>query len=79
MKAIVAMDLNRVIGYKGKIPWKISADFQWFKSMTMGKFLVMGNNTFKMVGSLPFRFTFVLTNDPLKLKSTTTRCSEYLS
>lgn len=36
MKAIVAMDPNRVIGCKGEIPWHISEDFKWFKRVTMG-------------------------------------------
>jgi len=37
MKAIVAMDPSRVIGYKGKIPWpKISEDMRWFKWLTRG-------------------------------------------
>ncbi len=70
MKAIVAMDLNRVIGYKGQIPWKLPDDFKWFKIKTMGGILVMGSNTFNTVGCLPFRFTFVLTNDPVKLQFT---------
>ena len=36
MKAIVAMDPNRVIGNNGEIPWHISEDFKWFKRVTMG-------------------------------------------
>lgn len=36
MKAIVAMDPNRVIGYKGKVPWHIPEDMKWFKRVTMG-------------------------------------------
>ena len=36
MKAIVAMAPNRVIGYKGEIPWHISNDLKWFKRLTMG-------------------------------------------
>ena len=36
MKAIVAMDPNRVIGNNGNIPWHIPEDFKWFKRVTMG-------------------------------------------
>lgn len=36
MKAIVAMDGNRVIGNKGEIPWHIPDDLKWFKRLTMG-------------------------------------------
>jgi dihydrofolate reductase len=67
MQAIAAMDLNRGIGYKGTIPWKLSADMKFFKEMTSGRdqggFLAMGRNTFKSVGDLPKRFTYVVTHD----------------
>ncbi|MGH8120896.1 MAG: dihydrofolate reductase, partial [Gammaproteobacteria bacterium] len=29
---IVAMDRNRVIGRKGKLPWRLSADLKHFKA-----------------------------------------------
>jgi len=67
MKAIVAMDLNRVIGYKGRMPWHIPEDLKWFKKQTMCDFLIMGNTTYQSVGVLPGRFTYVLTNNPEKL------------
>lgn len=50
MKAIAAMDPQRVIGYHGGIPWHYKDDMKWFKEFTMGKTLVMGYNTYK---SLP--------------------------
>lgn len=62
MKAIAAMDLNRVIGNKGKIPWHISEDFKWFKKCTVGHNLVMGRTTFENVGFLPGRYTYILSN-----------------
>jgi len=68
MRAIVAMDMNRVIGYKGEIPWHIPEDFKWFKKMTMGQHLIMGRTTYKSVGILPGRFTYILTNNAEKLK-----------
>lgn len=64
MDAIAAMDPYRVIGNKGKIPWHYSADFKWFKQMTMGRTLIMGRNTYE---SLPIplkgREIVVLTTD----------------
>ena len=35
MKAIASMDLNRVIGNKGELPWnKIPEDMKWFRLLT---------------------------------------------
>jgi dihydrofolate reductase len=65
MKAIAAMDMNRGMGYKGKLPWHYAADFKWFKQKTLEtKKLVMGKDTFQSVGTLKDRFTYVLTTDP---------------
>ena len=66
MKAIAAMDLNRVIGVDGRIPWHCPDDFAWFKKMTTGGSLIMGRKTFDMVGILPGRFTYILTNNRAK-------------
>jgi len=64
MKAIAAMDLNRGIGFRGNLPWHLPADFKWFKQKTLEtKKLVMGRETFKSVGPLKNRFTYVLTKD----------------
>ena len=72
MKGIVAMDLNRVIGDQGKIPWHISVDLRFFRQMTTdpkgGGFLIMGRKTFESVGILPDRHIYVLTNDLDKRK-----------
>jgi dihydrofolate reductase len=65
MKAIVAMDLNRGMGFHGKLPWHLPEDFKWFKQKTLEtKKLVMGRDTFQSVGTLKDRFTYVLTSDP---------------
>jgi dihydrofolate reductase len=61
MKAIAAMDQNRVIGNKGEIPWHIPADFKWFKSFTMDKTLIVGRTTFETLPSLKNRDIVVLT------------------
>jgi dihydrofolate reductase len=60
--AIAAMSENRVIGDRGKIPWRLKDDFRWFKHKTMGGTLVMGRKTFESIGKpLPGRRTIVLT------------------
>ena len=62
MKAIVAMARNRVIGFKGKMPWHLPEDFRWFKRATMGGALLMGRKTFDSIGrALPGRLTLVVT------------------
>lgn len=61
MKAIVAMAENRVIGYHGKIPWHLSEDLKFFKSVTWGKAVVMGRKTYESIGRpLPGRQNIVL-------------------
>lgn len=50
MKAIVAVDLNWGIGYRGKLLERIPEDMKFFKSTTTGKVVVMGRETFE---SLP--------------------------
>ncbi|MCX7745658.1 MAG: dihydrofolate reductase [Clostridia bacterium] len=52
MKAIVAVDLNWGIGYKGSLLQRIPEDMKFFKQMTLGKVVVMGRETFE---SLPGR------------------------
>jgi len=68
MKAIAAMDPNRVIGYKNSIPWKCPEDLKWFKETTLNQILIMGRKTFESL-NVPFsnRLTYVLTNDLYKL------------
>jgi len=61
---IVAMDNNRVIGLNGNLPWHISADLKNFKSITMGKPIIMGRKTHESIGqTLPGRENVVITRD----------------
>lgn len=58
---IVAVSENGVIGSAGKLPWRIPADLQFFKRITMGNVLVMGRKTFDSIGKpLPGRETIVV-------------------
>ena len=47
---IVARTRNLVIGKENKIPWKISADLQFFKKVTMGYPIIMGRKTWESIG-----------------------------
>lgn len=61
---VVAMTSNSLIGRDGDLPWHLSADLQHFKSVTMGKPVVMGRLTYESIGRpLPGRENIVLTRD----------------
>ena len=58
---IVAMTLDRVIGRDGQLPWRLSADLQRFKRLTMGHHIIMGRRTYDSIGRLlPGRETIVV-------------------
>jgi dihydrofolate reductase len=58
---IVAMTPDRIIGRAGQLPWRLSADLQRFKRLTMGHHLIMGRRTFASIGRvLPGRVTLVV-------------------
>ena len=59
---IAAMALNRVIGNRGHVPWKIPGELRKFRSITIGHTVVMGRKTHESIGhSLPQRTNIVLT------------------
>lgn len=59
------MDRNRLIGNNNQLPWHLPADFAHFKSVTMGKPVIMGRKTYQSIGKpLPGRENIVLTRDP---------------
>jgi len=62
---IAAVAENGVIGAGGTIPWRLKADMQRLKAMTMGKPIVMGRKTFESLprGPLPGRTNIVVTRD----------------
>jgi dihydrofolate reductase len=64
ISAIAAMGENRAIGFRGKIPWHLSADFKRFKELTVGHPIIMGRKTFESIGKpLPGRVNVVITTD----------------
>jgi dihydrofolate reductase len=61
---IAALARNRVIGSDNQLPWRLSADLQHFKALTMGKPIVMGRKTYESIGKpLPGRTNIVVTRD----------------
>ena len=55
---------NGVIGDGDTIPWRLPEDQRRFKTMTMGKPMIMGRKTFdSLPGMLPGRRHIVLTRD----------------
>lgn len=61
---VAALADNRVIGDRGRIPWRLPADFAHFKRETLGHILVMGRATWDSIGRpLPGRTTIVVTRD----------------
>jgi dihydrofolate reductase len=62
---IVAVAENGVIGRAGQLPWKLSADLQRFKRLTMGHTIIMGRRTWESIGRpLPGRRTVVVSRQP---------------
>lgn len=59
---VVARAENGVIGKDGHLPWRISADLKFFKSVTVGKPVIMGRKTYESIGKpLPRRTNIVVT------------------
>jgi dihydrofolate reductase len=58
------MARNHVIGRDNGLPWRLPADLQRFKAVTMGKPVLMGRKTYESIGKpLPGRTNLVLTRD----------------
>lgn len=64
LSIIVAVAENGIIGRRGQLPWRLSADLRRFKQLTMGHTLVMGRLTFESIGRpLPGRLSIVMSRD----------------
>ena len=58
---IAALADNRVIGRDNQLPWRLPADLQHFKAMTLGKPIIMGRKTWDSLGRpLPGRLNLVV-------------------
>lgn len=61
LSLIVAVGENGVIGANGKLPWHLPADLKHFKTLTLGKPVIMGRKTFESIGKpLPQRQNIVV-------------------
>ena len=59
---VVAMDRNRAIGKGNDLPWRLPDDLKQFKTLTLGKPILMGRKTADSLGrALPGRANLVLT------------------
>ena len=70
---VVAYAQNRVIGRDNTLPWHLSADLKHFKTLTLGKTMLMGRKTYDAIGKLlPGRQTIILTrNDTFSVPGAT--------
>jgi len=61
---IVAMDENRVIGYKNKLPWNLPSELNYFRETTKAKPVIMGRKTHESIGRpMPERLNIIITRD----------------
>lgn len=62
LELVVAVSENDVIGRANRLPWRLSADLRRFKSLTMGRRILMGRKTYESIGrALPGRLNIVMT------------------
>jgi dihydrofolate reductase len=62
VELVLAVAENDVIGRGNQLPWRLSADLRRFKSLTLGKHVLMGRRTYESIGkALPGRTNLVLT------------------
>lgn len=79
-KIIVATDLNGLIGNKGKIPWHIKEDLQYFRKITLGHQVIMGRKTFESLEKpLNQRTNIVLTKQTHIKNKEVKVCSDWKS
>lgn len=58
---IVAAARNGVIGRNNELPWHLPGDLKYFKSVTLGKPVIMGRKTHESIGRpLPGRLNIVV-------------------
>lgn len=61
LELVVAVSENDVIGRANQLPWHLPADLRHFKSLTLGKPVLMGRKTYESIGkALPGRTNIVL-------------------
>lgn len=59
---VVAVAENGVIGRDGALPWRLPSDLKRFRTLTLGKPMIMGRKTYESIGRpLDGRDTIVIT------------------
>jgi dihydrofolate reductase len=62
LELVVAVAENDVIGRGNTLPWRLPADLRRFKTLTLGRPILMGRKTYESIGrALPGRANLVLT------------------
>jgi dihydrofolate reductase len=65
LELVIAVAQNDVIGRGNKLPWHLPADLRHFKSLTIGRPVLMGRRTYESIGkALPRRSNIVLSRSP---------------
>ena len=64
LSLVVAVATNGVIGRDNKLLWRLKTDLKRFRSLTIGKPIIMGRKTFDSIGRpLPGRRTIIVSRD----------------
>ena len=70
---IAAIDENRGLGKDNKLLCHLPADLKYFKTITLGKPVIMGRKTYESIGkALPGRLNVVLSKHLTKIEGVTT-------
>lgn len=65
LSIIAAIARNGVIGRGNALPWHLPADLRHFKTVTMGRPVIMGRRTHESIGRpLPGRLNIVVSRNP---------------
>jgi dihydrofolate reductase len=73
---VVAVARNGVIGTGNQLPWRLPDDLRRFKTLTLGKPVIMGRRTFESIGRpLPERTNIVISSRPLEGARQMTGCT----
>lgn len=61
---VLAIARNGVIGRDGQLPWRLPTDMRHFRSVTLGKPVIMGRKTWESIGKpLPGRINIVISRN----------------
>jgi dihydrofolate reductase len=65
LAVVVATDERGGIGLDGRLPWHLPDDLRRFKTLTLGKPVIMGRRTYDSIGRpLPGRHNIVVSRQP---------------